>query len=41
MCPEFDVNGNAALLRTGERNLFVLHPFRDIKIVTPAIYLGL
>lgn len=33
--PKF-VNGKADYLITGDRDLLVLHPFRDIQILTPA-----
>jgi putative PIN family toxin of toxin-antitoxin system len=36
---EVAVNGKADYLITGDRDLLVLHPFRDIQILTPADFL--
>jgi uncharacterized protein len=36
---EAAVNGSAELIITGDRDLLELHPFHDIKILTPADYL--
>jgi putative PIN family toxin of toxin-antitoxin system len=36
---ELAVNGKADYLITGDRDLLVLHPFRDIRIITPAEFL--
>lgn len=36
---ELAVNGAADLIVTGDNDLLVLHPFRDIPILTPASYL--
>jgi uncharacterized protein len=36
---ELSVNGKADYLITGDRDLLVLHPFRDIQILTPADFL--
>jgi putative PIN family toxin of toxin-antitoxin system len=36
---EAAVNGAAAIIVSGDRDLLVLHPFRGIAIVTPAAYL--
>ena len=36
---ELAVNGNASCLVTGDRDLLVLHPFREIPILTPAQFL--
>lgn len=33
------VNGRADLILTGDKDLLVLHPFRDISIVEPAIFI--
>jgi putative PIN family toxin of toxin-antitoxin system len=38
---EVAVNGKADYLITGDRDLLVLHPFRDIQIITPATFLKL
>ncbi len=38
---EVAVNGNADYLITGDRDLLVLHPFRDIQIITPATFIEL
>ncbi len=38
---ELAVNGKADYLITGDRDLLVLHPFRDIQIITPAAFLEL
>ncbi len=38
---ELAVNGKAEYLITGDRDLLVLDPFRDIQIITPAIFLEL
>ena len=38
---EVAVNGKADYLITGDRDLLVLHPFRDIQIITPAAFLEL
>ncbi|MFZ4555876.1 MAG: putative toxin-antitoxin system toxin component, PIN family [Pseudanabaena sp.] len=38
---ELAVNGKADYLITGDRDLLVLHPFRDIQIITPADFLEL
>jgi putative PIN family toxin of toxin-antitoxin system len=38
---EVAVNGKANYLITGDRDLLVLHPFRDIQIITPAAFLEL
>lgn len=35
------VDGNAAIIVTGDKDLLVLHPFRGIPIITPADYLAL
>ena len=37
---ELAVNGEADIIVTGDDDLLVLNPFRDIPIVTPAAYLG-
>jgi putative PIN family toxin of toxin-antitoxin system len=37
---ELAVNGEAALIVTGDRDLLDLHPFRGIQIVTPEQYLS-
>jgi putative PIN family toxin of toxin-antitoxin system len=37
---ELAVNGEADLIVTGDDDLLVLDPFRDIPILTPAAYLG-
>ncbi len=36
---ELSVNGKAEYLITGDRDLLVLHPFRNIQILTPADFL--
>ena len=36
---EAAVNGNADAVITGDKDLLVLHPFRDVNILTPAAYL--
>ena len=36
---EVAVNGKADYLITGDRDLLVLHPFREIQIVSPATFL--
>lgn len=36
---EVAVNGKADYLITGDRDLLVLHPYRDIQILTPADFL--
>lgn len=36
---ELAVNGNADLIITGDRDLLVLNPFRNIKIITPSYFL--
>ena len=36
---EVAVNGKADYLITGDRDLLVLHPFRNIQILTPADFL--
>ncbi len=36
---ELAVNGNAKLIVTGDTDLLVLNPFRDVRIVTPADFL--
>ncbi len=36
---EVAVNGEANLVVSGDNDLLVLHPYRDIKIVTPAAFL--
>lgn len=38
---ELAVNGEADWLITGDDDLLVLHPFREVTIVTPAVYLEL
>jgi len=38
---EVAVNGKADYLITGDRDLLVLHPFRDIQIITPSAFLEL
>ena len=38
---EVAVNGKADHLITGDRDLLVLHPFRDIQIITPSAFLEL
>jgi putative PIN family toxin of toxin-antitoxin system len=38
---ELAVNGKADYLISGDRDLLVLHPFRDIPIITPAAFLEL
>lgn len=35
---ELAVNGHADLIVTGDGDLLVLNPFRDIPIVTPAMF---
>jgi uncharacterized protein len=37
---ELAVNGKADYLITGDRDLLVLHPFRNIQILTPTAFLG-
>lgn len=37
---ELAINGEAALIVTGDHDLLVLNPFRDVDIVTPAAYLA-
>ena len=37
---ELAVNGGAALIVTGDRDLLVLHPFQEIPIISPAAYLS-
>ncbi len=36
---ELAVNGEAAMIVTGDRDLLDLHPFNNIQIITPAQYL--
>ena len=36
---ELAVSGQASVIITGDRDLLVLHPFRDISIVTPQAFL--
>ena len=36
---ELAVNGKADYLITGDRDLLILHPFRDIQIISPADFL--
>lgn len=36
---ELAVNGNANLIITGDTDLLVLNPFRDVRVVTPADFL--
>ncbi len=36
---ELAVSGKASVIITGDRDLLVLHPFRDISIVTPQAFL--
>jgi uncharacterized protein len=36
--PELAVNGDAALIVSRDRDLLALNPFRQIPIVTPAIF---
>ena len=36
---ELAVSGQASVIVTGDQDLLVLHPFRDISIVTPQIFL--
>jgi len=36
---ELAVNGNASCLVTGDKDLLILHPFREIPILTPAQFL--
>lgn len=36
---ELAVNGGASTIVTGDTDLLVLHPFRDIRILTPADFL--
>ena len=36
---ELAINGNAAVVVTGDDDLLVLNPFRDVPILTPAEYL--
>ena len=36
---ELAVNGSASHLVTGDQDLLVLHPFRDISVLTPAQFL--
>ncbi|HTO83676.1 MAG TPA: putative toxin-antitoxin system toxin component, PIN family [Methylomirabilota bacterium] len=36
---ELAINGRADLIVTGDRDLLDLNPFRDIPIITPAVYL--
>jgi putative PIN family toxin of toxin-antitoxin system len=38
---ELAVNGKADYLISGDRDLLVLHPFRGIPIITPAVFLEL
>lgn len=33
------VDGKAAVIVTGDKDLLVLHPFRDVQIITPAEFL--
>ena len=37
---ELAVNGDAGLIVTGDADLLVLDPFREIPIITPGAYLG-
>jgi uncharacterized protein len=37
---ELAVNGKADYIISGDQDLLVLHPFRDISIVSPASFLG-
>jgi uncharacterized protein len=37
---ELAVSGNASFLVTGDQDLLVLHPFRGIPIVPPAVFLA-
>jgi putative PIN family toxin of toxin-antitoxin system len=37
---ELAVNGNASCLVTGDKDLLILHPFREIPILTPAQFLA-
>jgi len=37
---ELAVCGQASFLVTGDQDLLVLHPFREISIVTPAVFLA-
>jgi len=36
---EVALNGRAGVIITGDRDLLVLHPWRGIKILSPAVYL--
>ena len=36
---ELAINGNATFIITGDSDLLVLNPFRDVRIVTPADFL--
>lgn len=38
---ELAVNGNATAIVSGDRDLLVLHPFREIPIITPDEFLSL
>jgi uncharacterized protein len=37
---ELAVGGGAGVIITGDADLLVLHPFRGVEIVTPAVYLS-
>lgn len=36
---ELAVNGNAEYIVTGDKDLLVLHPFREVKVVTVDAFL--
>ncbi|MCA6518021.1 MAG: putative toxin-antitoxin system toxin component, PIN family [Pseudanabaena sp. M110S1SP2A07QC] len=38
---ELAVNGKADYLITGDKDLLVLHPFRDIEIINPSDFLNI
>ena len=37
---ELAVNGNADLIVTGDDNLLILNPFREIEIITPEVFVS-
>lgn len=37
---ELAINGNASYVLTSDQDLLVLHPFREVKILTPADFLN-
>jgi predicted nucleic acid-binding protein len=36
---EVALSGNAKVILTGDQDLLILHPWRNISILTPAMYL--